>query len=63
MEESDKVTFLGYMKNSKVYRSTSHVRIHAMRVVADLAMMGQGFVFIMSPKFFDWPHAPEDVLK
>lgn len=43
------------LKNSRLYKSTAHVRSHPLHVTAALAMMGQGFVFITSDNFFDWP--------
>lgn len=46
---------LNRLRNTRIYRSTSHVRSHPLHVTAALAMMGQGFVFITSARFFDWP--------
>lgn len=56
--------FREQLKKSRLYKSTAHVRAHALHVTAALAMMGQGFVFITSYRFFDWPpflaHAEND---
>lgn len=46
---------LNRLRDTRIYRSTAHVRSHPLHVTAALAMMGQGFVFITSDRFFDWP--------
>lgn len=55
---------LNRLRDTRIYRSSAHVRSHPIHVTAALAMMGQGFVFITSYRFFDWPpflaHAEND---
>lgn len=46
---------LNSLRDTRIYRSTSHVRSHPLHVTAAVAMMGQGISFILSDSFFDWP--------
>ena len=47
--------FRDRIRNSRLYRSTEHVREHLLHVIIAYAMIGQGFVFITSTRYFTWP--------
>lgn len=55
MQKKHRFSVGDQIKRSIWYRKTAHVRSHPLHVLAAFAMMGQGFVFISSDRFFTWP--------